>query len=133
MNTESYDLTVVDLGYRENEKQISVLVSFYEEFIELNAVIDGKDFSGKGDDLFSSFQLFRDKLLESGYGIKCNAARINALQSGMMRDTDVVYLVELGKKPGKEDIHGFWDYCEMNEYPFTKEQEQFTKKWMKSV
>ena len=133
MNTESYDLTVVDLGCRENEKSSSVLVSFYDEFIELNAVIDGKDFSEKGDDLFSSFQLFRDKLLESGYGIKCNAARINAFQSGMMRDTDVVYLVELGKKPGKEDIHGFWDYCEMNEYPFTEEQEQFRKKWMESV
>ena len=133
MNTEFYDLTVVDLGCHENEKQISVLVSFYEEFIELNAVIDGKDFSAKGDDLFSSFQLFRDKLLESGYGIKCNAARINALQSGMMRDTDVVYLVELGKKPGNEDIHSFWDYCEMNEYPFTEEQEQFRKMWMESV
>ncbi len=133
MNTEFYDLTVVALECRENEKQISVLVSFYDEFIELNAVIDEMDFSEKGDDLFAAFQVFRDKLLESGYGIKCNAARINAVQSGMMRDLDVVYLVEMGKKPSMEDVHGFWDYCEMNEYPSTEEQEQFRKKWTESV
>ena len=33
---------------------------------------------------YETFQLFRDRLLELGYGIKCNGSRINAIQSGMM-------------------------------------------------
>lgn len=132
-NSESHIITVVDLAYYENEKLIKVLVYDYDDYFDIKAVIDGIDFSARGDDQFSAFQLFRDKLLEMGYGIKCNAARINALQSGMMRNLDVVYLVELGKQAKQEDVHGFWDYCEMDEYPYTDEQEAFRQKWQDSL
>jgi hypothetical protein len=83
--------------------------------------------------MFSAFQLLRDRMLKMKWGIMCNAARINAVQSGMMRDQDVVYLVELGKQARMEDVHGFWDYCEMEEYVSTEEQTAFFMKWMDSL
>ena len=104
MYSETYQVTVADLGYYEKEKQIEILVN------EL-----------------------RDKMLKMAWGIKCNAARINAVQSGMMTNQDVVYLVELGKQARNEDVHGFWDYCEMERYVYTAEQEAFRKKWFDSL
>ena len=133
MNTESYLITVADLGYYENEKQIEVLVKDYDDHYELKTVVDGVEFEAQADDMFSAFQLLRDKMLKMAWGIMCNAARINAVQSGMMRDLDVVYLVEMGKPAGMDDVHGFWDYCEMERYVYTAEQEAFRKKWMDSL
>ena len=51
----------------------------------------------------------------------------------MMRDLDVVYLVEMGKPARMDDVHGFWDYCEMERYVYTAEQEAFRKKWFDSL
>jgi hypothetical protein len=133
MNSETYQVTVANLGYYEEEKQIDILVNEYEDHFQLKTVIDGIEFEAMADDMFSTFQLLRDKMLEMAWGIMCNAARINAVQSGMMRNLDVVYLVELGKKSSREDVHGFWDYCEMEEYVFTEEQETFRKEWMESL
>ena len=113
MNTESYLITVADLGYYENEKQIEVLVKDYDDHYELKTVVDGVEFEAQADDMFSAFQLLRDKMLKMAWGIMCNAARINAVQSGMMRDLDVVYLVEMGNPARMDDVHGFWDYCAM--------------------
>lgn len=133
MYSETYQVTVADLGYYENEKPIDIIVNDYGDHFEMKAVVDGVEFEAQADDMFSAFQLLRDKMLEKAWGIMCNAARINAVQSGMMRDMDVVYLVELGKQARQEDVHGFWDYCEMEEYVFTEEQEAFRKKWMESL
>ena len=99
MNTESYLITVADLGYYENEKQIEVLVKDYDDHYELKTVVDGVEFEAQADDMFSAFQLLRDKMLKMAWGIMCNAARINAVQSGMMRDLDVVYLVKWENPP----------------------------------
>ena len=133
MYSETYQVTVADLGYYENKKQIDILVNQYDDHFELKTVVDGVEFEAKADDMFSAFQLLRDKMLKMSWGIMCNAARINAVQSGMMRDMDVVYLVELGKQARMEDVHGFWDYCEMEEYVFTEEQTAFFKKWTDSL
>ena len=133
MNSETYQVTVADLGYYGNEKQIDILVNRYDDHFELKTVVDGVEFEARADDMFSAFQLLRDRMLDMAWGIMCNAARKNAVQSGMMRDMDVVYLVELGKQARSEDVHGFWDYCEMDEYVFTEEQKAFFKKWMDSL
>ena len=133
MDSETYQVTVVDLGYYENKKQIDILVNQYDDHFELKTVVDGVEFEAQADDMFFAFQLLRDKMLEMAWGIMCNAARINAVQSGMMRDQDVVYLVELGKQARLEDMHGFWDYCEMEKYVFTEEQQAFFQKWIDSL
>ena len=133
MYSETYQVTVADLGNYEKEKQIEILVNDHGDHFELKTVVDGVEFEAQADDMFSAFQLLRDKLLEMAWGIKCNAARINAVQSGMMTNQDVVYLVELGKQARNEDVHGFWDYCEMERYVYTAEQEAFRKKWFDSL
>lgn len=133
MYSETYQVKVADLGYYGNEKQIDILADQYEDHFELKTEVDGVSFEAEADDMFSAFQLLRDKMLKSSWGIKCNAARINAVQSGMMRDQNVVYLVEFGKQARNENIHGFWDYCELEEYVYTEEQEIFRKKWMESL
>ena len=133
MYSETYQVTVADLGNYEKEKQIEILVNDHGDHFELKTVVDTVEFEAQADDMFSAFQLLRDKLLEAGWGIMCNAARINAVQSGMMTNQDVVYLVEFGKQARTEDVHGFWDYCEMEEYVYTEEQEAFRKKWFDSL
>ena len=133
MNSETYQVTVADLGYYENEKPIDILVNEYDDHFEMKTVVDGVEFEAHADDMFSAFQILRDKMLDLSWGIMCNAARINAVQSGMMRNLDVVYLVEMGRQARLEDVHGFWDYCEMEEYVFTEEQEAFRQKWMESL
>ena len=133
MYSETYQVTVADLGYYEKEKQIEILVNDHGDHFELKTVVDSVEFEAQADDMFSAFQLLRDKMLEMAWGIKCNAARINAVQSGMMTNQDVVYLVELGKQARNEEVHGFWDYCEMEEYVYTEEQEAFGKKWFDSL
>lgn len=133
MYSETYQVTVADLGYYEKEKQIEILVNDHGDHFKLKTVVDSVEFEAQADDMFSAFQLLRDKMLEMARGIKCNAARINAVQSGMMTNLDVVYLVELGKQARNEDIHGFWDYCEMEEYVYTEEQEAYRKKWFDSL
>ena len=122
MYSETYQVKVTDLGYYENRKQTNILVNDHGDHFELKTVVDGVEFEAQADDMFSAFQLLRDKLLEAAWGIMCNAARINAVQSGMMTNQDVVYLVELGKQARVEDVHGFWDYCEIEEYVYTEEQ-----------
>ena len=133
MYSETYQVTVADLGYYEKEKQIEILLNDHGDHFELKTVVDSVEFEAQADDMFSAFQLLRDKMLERAWGIKCNAARINAVQSGMMTNQDIVYLVELGKQARNEDAHGFWDYCEMEEYVYTEEQEAFRKKWFDSL
>lgn len=133
MNSETYQVTVADLGYYGFEKKIDILVYQFDDHFELKTAVDGVEFEAKAGDMFSAFQLLRDKMLDMAWGIMCNAARINAVQSGMMRDLDVVYLVELGKQARMEDVHGFWDYCEMEEYVTTKEQQEFFRKWTDSL
>lgn len=40
----------------------------------------------------------RDELLKLGYCLKCNGSRFNAIQSGMMRYCEKIYLVKMGQQ-----------------------------------
>ena len=78
-----------------------------------------------------AYQEFRDKLLEAGYGIKCNGSRLNAVQSGMMETTDKIYLVEMGRQALMKDIVHIWDYADIDTFPDTKQQNEFFQQWAK--
>ena len=99
------------------------------ENISIHAVIDKQDVTSSDYNYFPAFQIFRDKLLELGYGIKCNGSRINAIQSGMMGGTDEIYLVEAGKQALMENIVRIWDYTDIDTFPDTKQQLDFLKQW----
>ena len=116
----------------EDEKQIVVKVDIQDDNIEMSCEVDGVCFSAAGEYYFETFQLFRDRLLELGYGIKCNGSRINAIQSGMMGYCEKIYLVELGNQALNKDIFNIWDYADIKEFPSSEEQKLFVNKWYNS-
>lgn len=127
---EKYEIAIIDLNTK-TEAQISVEVDEAEEtenFV-ISALVYGKRINAEDDSYFSAYQNFRDKLLQSGFGIKCNGSRINAVQSGMMGITDKVYLVELGKQAKMKDIVYLWDYADIDIFPDTKQQLAFFEQW----
>ncbi len=130
---DSYKCAIADLAYFENEKQIIVNVDIQDENIAMNCEVEGVCFSAEGEYYYETFQLFRDRLLELGYGIKCNGSRLNAIQSGMMGYSEKIYLVEIGKQALNKDIFGIWDYADIKEFPSTDEQRVFANQWYKSL
>ena len=132
-NMDLYICTIVDLAYYEREKQIVVNVDIQGDNIEMSCEVDGVCFSAAGEYYFETFQLFRNRLLELGYGIKCNGSRLNAIQSGMMEYSEKIYLVEFGKQALNKDIFSIWDYADIKEFPSTDEQKLFANKWYKSL
>ncbi len=129
---DEYQCVVVDLAYYDNQKNIVVFVSEKDEDFIIETAVDGMEIKSVGYGYFEVFQDFRDKLIELGYGLKCNGSRINAIQSNMMGACEEIYLAEMGKPALKEDIVSIWDYVEINEFPDTKEQQAFAKKWLTS-
>lgn len=81
---EQYKCIVVDLGYYNSERSVLVEVNEDLDEIEVSTVIDGINVFSSDECYLVAYQKFRDKLLDLGYGLKCNDSRINAIQSGMM-------------------------------------------------
>ena len=129
---EIYDVILIDLNTKD-ELSIQVKVDEAEtsENIVISAIIKKQEITSSNYDYLPAFQEFRDKLLITGYGIKCNGSRLNAVQSGMMGATDKMYLVEMGKQALMKDIVHIWDYAEIDTFPDTKQQNAFFIQWIK--
>lgn len=110
-----------------------VSVDDQDDKFKMSCEIDGIGFSADGEYYFETFQMFRDYLLEFGYGIKCNGARLNAIQSGMYGYSEKIYLVEMGKQALNKDLFNIWDYADVNDFPSTNEQRSFANQWYKSL
>ena len=129
---DEYQCVVVDLTYYDNQKNISVYVSETDGDFKIETNIDGIEIQSVAYGYFEVFQDLRDKLLDLGYGLKCNGSRINAIQSNMMSSCEKIYLVEMGKPALLKDIVSMWDYAEINEFPNTEEQRAFANRWFNS-
>ncbi len=129
---EQYQCIVVDLGFYCNEKSIMVEVNENGDKIEIHTVVDGIDFFGSDECYLVAYQKFRDQLLELGYGLQCNGSRINAIQSGMMSQSEKIYLVEMGKQALSNQIVCMWDYADIDFFPDTRMQLEFADKWYES-
>lgn len=129
---EHYEITIVALGTGvEHSVTVEVDEGETSENIVIQAVVSDHAVTASNYNYLPAFQEFRDILLSLGYGIKCNGARINAVQSGMMGANDKMYLVELGKKPRMKDIVHIWDYADIAEFPDTQMQQAFFEQWIK--
>lgn len=122
MNLETGDESTIQVNVDEAESS--------ENFI-ITAKVDGQKISASNYNYLPAYQEFRDKLLQIGYGIKCNGSRLNAVQSGMMGSSDLIYLVEMGKQSQKKDIVHIWDKAEIDVFPDTKQQDAFFEQWSK--
>ena len=101
------------------------------ENIFISAKIKEQEITSSNSNYLSAYQEFRDKLLEAGYGVKCNGSRLNIVQSVMMGATDRVYIVEMGKQALMKDMVDIWDYADINTFVDTKQQKNFFEGWSK--
>lgn len=118
--------TIFDLEIDADEGETS-------ELIVLNTHVNGQQITSSDYYYFPAFQKLRDKLLEMGYGIKCNGSRLNAVQSEMMGAIEKVYLVTLGVQAFLKDAVCLYDFSDVTTFPNTAEQSQFVEKWMESL
>lgn len=131
---ERYEITVINLNTQKEETLlIEVDEAEESEYIVIKSAFLGQEISVSDYNYLPAYQVFRDKLLQLGYGIKCNGSRINAVQSGMMGATDKVYLVELCRQALMKDIAYIWDYADITEFPDKEQQTSFYEFWMKSL
>lgn len=123
---ETYEIILIKINTKEElTVQVEVDEAENSENIVINAQISGQEITSANYNYLPAYQEFRDKLLEAGYGIKCNGSRLNAVQSGMMGATDKVYLVEIGKQALTKDIVHIWDYADIEDFPNTRMQTDF--------
>lgn len=131
---EEYIVTVVKLETNmELETTIFADEAEITDNIVLKICIVDKQIWASDYNYLPAYQKLRDKLLEMGYGIKCNGSRINVVQSGIMGANDKVYLVELGRQALNKDIVSLYEYSDINEFPNTREQNDFFEKWCASI
>jgi len=129
----SYQCIIADLAYYEDERHIMVNINDQDDDIKMSCEVDGIRFSVSGEFYFETFQLLRDRLLELGYGIKCNGSKLNAIQSGMFGHSEKIYLVENGKQALNKDLFSIWDYADIRDFPSSNEQRAFANQWFKSL
>lgn len=114
-------------------KEISAKVMTAEDDtdgkISIKTLINGNEYSSSGYAYLQTYQEFRDKLLAAGFGIKCCGSLVNAVQPEMMGDTDKIILLEIGKKASMKDTAHIWDHADIDEFPDTKQQNDFFVKW----
>lgn len=125
------------------EKVVAVRLANHTEFdLTVNVIeddtftmsvsLDHHLYEAKEEDIFPAFQKLRDMLLSVGVGMKCYGAMINAHQSGMMSTSDKVYILTPGKPALNKDIARIFDYTNLQEFPNTSEQKEFSQKWLNS-
>ena len=127
---KNHKVTIVELG-TDNETLIDVQTG---EDMSTGAFIiwcslNEQEIVSTQDKYFAAFQQFRDKLLEAGYGIKCNGARLNAAPLSKFENGPRVYVLESGAKALPEDTVDIWDEADIDEFPDSRQQNRFINKW----
>ena len=131
---EKYDIKLYDLTRTlEIESVVFADEGELSDDIILKITFENTVITAKSGDYFSAYQELRDELLKNGFGLKCNGSLINATQSSMMSYTPKIYLVEIGKQALLKNIVDIWGYCDISNFPDTKEQNQYIEKWYASL
>lgn len=95
--------------------------------------IDKTELKGSGDSMFMAFQKLMDQLYHLGYGMNCQGARINAMQSAMAYASDKIYLLTLGQQAMNKDLVCMFDAVELNEHYQSDKQAEFAQQWLESL
>ena len=127
---KTHTVTIVELA-TGNETQLDVQSG--ENMSDGTYVIwcslNDQEMTSTEDKYFKTFQQFRDKLLEAGYGIKCNGARLNVAPLSKFENGPQVYILESGKKNNPESTVNIWDKADINDFPDSRQQNRFINKW----
>lgn len=134
MEREEYIVALFNVNDKtEREQKVFVYLDEEKDEFVISSKLENEEIQSQNFSYFSAYQDFRDKMLNFGYGIKCNGSKINAVQSPMMSSTEKVYLVELERQALMKDVVYIWDYADITEFPNTNEQQQFFNAWINSL
>lgn len=131
---EKYEVALLNLT--ENSEVNTVVYAAEAETndnIILKTTINGSELTSESNQYLVAYQILKDKLLQIGFGLKCNGSLINATQSAMMSYTPKVYLVRIGEQAAMKDIVNIWDYCDTDDFPTTEQQKLFIQDWFASL
>lgn len=130
---DEYKIVIINLNTKIEENLfVQVDEAETSEDIVITAMIDKHKISAGNYNYLPAYQEFRDTLLQLGYGMKCQASRMNAVQSGMMACSSKIYLVEKGKRALMNNIAYMFDYADISEFPTTEQQIAFANEWYNS-
>lgn len=131
---EKYDVILYDL-IQNTETHSTVYADEGEisDEIVLRIMLKNISIIAKSECYLSAYQELRDELLINGFGLKCNGSCINATQSAIIGYIPQIYLVKIGKQALNKDIVSIWDYCDINAFPDTKQQNQYIERWFESL
>ncbi|MBO4637905.1 MAG: hypothetical protein J5685_12280 [Clostridiales bacterium] len=126
---KTYEVTIVESGSKEES---ALVVESGEDLATgasvIRCTLNGQEIVSSHEVYFAAFQQFRDKLLEAGYGIKCNGSRLNAV-SLSKKESGQVYIVGSNKRARPEDIANIWDKADIDDFPDSKAQNEFYDRW----
>lgn len=103
------------------------------EDIVLTVRVDGREFTASNYGYFQAFQELRDLLLKAGIGLRCEGARLNAVQSAMAGGTEKIYLVTKGEPARMKDTRSLYEHAELSDFPDTRELTAFYLDWAESL
>ncbi len=131
---EKYEVALLNLT-KNSEVNTVVYADEAEtnDNIILKTTINGSELTSESNQYLVAYQILRDKLLQIGFGLKCNGSLINATQSAMVSYTPKVYLVRIGEQATMKDIVNIWDYCDTDYFPTTEQQKLFIQDWFASL
>ena len=126
----TYEVTIVNLS-TNNAAEMAVQsgedMSTGQFVIWCN--LDNQEIVSAHDEYFTAFQQFRDKLLEAGYGIKCNGARLNAAPLSKFENGPQVYILESDSSALPESSVDIWAKADIEDFPDSVRQNRFKNKW----
>lgn len=131
---EQYEVTL--LNFADNSEVNTVVYADEAETTDniiLKTTINGSELTSESNQYLVAYQILRDKLLQIGFGLKCNGSLINVTQSAMMSYTPKMYLVHIGEQAAMKDIVNMWDYCDTDHFPTTEQQKLFIQDWFASL
>jgi len=125
-----YEVTIVNLT---TDVATEMVVQTGEDMstgkIVIRGTLNDQEIVAEHDMYFTAFQQFRDKLLEAGYGIKCNGARLNAAPVSKYENGPKAYILEFGSSVLPESTVDIWAKAEIEDFPDSLTQNRFKNKW----
>lgn len=104
-----------------------------DDQFEISCHVDGSELIGSGDSMFLAFQKLMDQLYSLGYGMNCQGARVNAMQSAMAYASEKIYLLTLGHQALNKDLVSMFDTVNLDEFCQSDKQVEFAQQWLESL
>lgn len=104
-----------------------------DDQFEISCHVDGFELIDSGDSMFLAFQKLMDQLYSLGYGMNCQGARVNAMQSAMAYASEKIYLLTLGHQALNKDLVSMFDTVNLDEFCQSDKQVEFAQQWLESL